>query len=480
MPDAGSVEPPTFVVVGNVNQGKSSIVAALTEDASIPIDAMPGTTQRAAEYAFRSGDEVVFRVVDTPGFQRARHALAWLQRHSRSVADRRQTLVEFVRVHAEDPAFVDEVRLLRPILAGGSHIYVVDASAPFEPTAEAEMEILRWTGQSGMAVLNRTRERDHGREWRPILTQFFHLVRDFDAHAATFADRLDLLRAFREVRDEWRAPMQRAVAVMEREWHERTHRAAAAIGGLMVQALAHVEKRPLAAAADAGAEAAARAALATAFAAALRAMEQAARREVERLHGHRGLEAVEDQLALLDADLLGAASFEAFGLTRPQLLRRGLLWGAATGLAVDAMAGGTSLGLGAAIGAGIGGAAAWFGTPRLADVWDERGPLAKVLLPGAVGRFVAAGPLADPRLPWVLLDRALVHARAVRRRSHARRDALDLQGSRQGLVATMPKAWRDDVDAELRALVRAARTGKVAASPPTRLVERLQQALAAP
>ncbi|MFN9704521.1 MAG: GTPase, partial [Planctomycetota bacterium] len=70
---------PAFVVVGNVNQGTSSIVAALTEDQGVPIDAMPGTTRTAAEYAFRIGGEVAFRVVDTPGFQRARHALQWLQ-----------------------------------------------------------------------------------------------------------------------------------------------------------------------------------------------------------------------------------------------------------------------------------------------------------------------------------------------------------------------------------------------------------------
>jgi hypothetical protein len=477
MSDAAPIGPPTFVVVGNVNQGKSSIVAALTEDPSIPIDPTPGTTLRAAEYAFRIGGDVVFRVVDTPGFQRARHALAWLQRHSRSVADRRQAVAEFVRVHADDPAFVDEVRLLQPILAGGSHIYVVDASAPFEPTAEAEMEILRWTGQSGMAVLNRTRARDHGAEWRPILAQFFHLVREFNAHAATFADRVDLLRAFREVRDEWRAPMQRAVAAMEQEWAQRTHRAAAAIAGLLVRALSHVEQRPLAADADA---AAVRAELTQAFATALRGMEQVARREVERIHGHVGLQADEEQLALLETDLLGKASFAAFGLSRAQLLQLGLVGGAVAGLGVDALAGGASLGLGAVVGAAIGAGASYFALPRLADLWTDQSSLAQVLFPGAIGRFLAAGPLVDQRLPWVLLDRALVHARAVRRRSHARSDALVLPRAAPGLVAALPMAWRHDVDADLRALAAAARAGKATTTPPERLVARVQQALTEP
>ena len=34
------------------------------------------------------------------------------------------------------------------------------------------------------------RSRDHADEWRPTLRQFFHIVREFDAHAAHFADRL--------------------------------------------------------------------------------------------------------------------------------------------------------------------------------------------------------------------------------------------------------------------------------------------------
>ena len=107
---------PTFVVVGNVNQGKSSIVASLAEDAGVPIDPMPGTTLKAAEYAFRASGAPVFRVIDTPGFQRARHALAWMQQRARTPAERPRAVAEFVRMHAHDVSFVDEIRLLQPIV----------------------------------------------------------------------------------------------------------------------------------------------------------------------------------------------------------------------------------------------------------------------------------------------------------------------------------------------------------------------------
>ena len=50
------MDAPTFVVVGNVNQGKSSVTAALSENTGIPIDSYPGTTRVAGTYVFRSGE----------------------------------------------------------------------------------------------------------------------------------------------------------------------------------------------------------------------------------------------------------------------------------------------------------------------------------------------------------------------------------------------------------------------------------------
>ena len=447
---------PVFVVVGNVNQGKSSIVAALTEDATVPIDALPGTTVAAAEYAFRAGGEVAFRVIDTPGFQHARHALAWLQARARTPADRPAAVAEFVKTFRGSDQFADEVRLLAPLVAGGSHIYVVDASARFEPSSEAEMEILRWTGQPGMAVLNKTRDRDFRGEWRPILAQFFQLVREFDAHAATFQDRLDLLRAFREVKDEWRASMDRAVESMQAEWQRRGDAAHAAIADLLVEALAHVERRVLKTNETIDT---ARTVVHASYAERMRGLERDARRAVEAAYGHRQLERDEEAVALLDADLLSKESWQAFGLTQAQLAKAGLMWGAAAGVAVDAAVLNFTL-LGTLIGAGVGATLGYLGATHVPRAWSESSKLAKTLFPGASGRFVAVGPATNPQFAWMLLDRALVHLRAVRDRSHARRDALALRGEKKGVVATLPAALRRELDAALRAILKDALAGR--------------------
>ena len=314
---------PEFVVVGNVNQGKSSIVAALIENGAIPIASYAGTTLHTARYSFQLGGQELFTIIDTPGFQDARAALAWMRDRSKSPGDRPGAVRAFVEAHdggIDEERFADEVRLLSPIIAGASIIYVVDASSRFQPTNEAEMEILRWTGQPAMALINRTRERDHSDEWRPILEQFFNLVREFNAYDAGFGDRLDLLRGFREIRDEWRTTIDRAVAAMNHEWRARRYKSAQVIAELLANALSHVEKRTITG--DDPPPGLAEE-LEQSYQENQRRFEKFARDEIERLYQHESVERGGEDIALLDSDLFSEVSWRLFGLSRAQMARYG-------------------------------------------------------------------------------------------------------------------------------------------------------------
>ena len=89
---------PAFAVVGHPNKGKSSLVATLARDDSVRIAPDPGTTRLARSFPMRVGDEVLYTLVDTPGFQRARGVLQWLretaEREHASAADRAASQVE--------------------------------------------------------------------------------------------------------------------------------------------------------------------------------------------------------------------------------------------------------------------------------------------------------------------------------------------------------------------------------------------------
>ena len=74
--------------------------------------------------------------------------------------------------------------------------------------------------------------------------------------------------------------------------------------------------------------------------------------------------------------------------------------------------------LGTVIGGAVGGAAAYWGGLRIAEV--------RVLGQRVGGRVAVVGPVRDANFPWIVLDRALAHFESVARRAHAQRDVLEI------------------------------------------------------
>ncbi len=453
---------PRFAVVGRVNKGKSSVVATLAEDDTVRIDARPGTTTQVREYPVRVDGRTLFVLVDTPGFEDAPRALAWLRAREVAADERRARVAELVRAHEGTDAFVEERRLLAPVLAGASILYVVDAAKPFRPNYEAEMEILRWTGRPGMALVNRIGGGDHAEAWRRALEQYFRIVRDFDAFSATFEQRLELLETFRALRPEWRGAVDEALTALAGQRRRRRDDAAGAIADLLADVLTHVEE--LAADDEAGV-AAARDRLERSFHDALRRREGEARRRVEALYGHSVAIYEEAALArpVLDQDLFAARTWQLLGLSPAQLVAASAVAGATAGGVIDAAVGGASFLAGSVLGGALGGGAALYGVGRRFARARPVGPAGLPALLLDARRFVSGdrrfrvGPHAQPNFPWVVLDRALLHSGAVVRRTHARRGAATLpEGARSGVVTALGAGRRRDLDELFRRLRRAA------------------------
>lgn len=407
---------PTFAVVGHPNKGKSSIVATLAEDETVVVSPDPGTTRQARGFRMQNDDRVLYELIDTPGFQRPQALIEWLQSHERSASERPAVVREFVALHEGDPRFQNECELLRPILAGAGILYVVDGAHPYGAEYEAEMEILRWTGQPRMALINMIGPGDHVEEWRRALNQYFSIVRVFDALRADFAKRLELLRAFRELSEVdqlWARSLEQAVEVLQNDRKARQRRAATEIADLLIEVLALSESAACAEGAD---QAQLSKELTERLRKRVRQREHSARRVVQDLYRHRSLQMQSSEFDLLTEDLFSERSFSVFGLSNAQLSMTGAVTGALAGGAVDAAVGGASLLLGAGIGAIVGGLGVMFGSNRLAKVQVLGSPLG--------GHRLIVGPISSPNLPWVILGRALLHHRLVAETNHARRESL--------------------------------------------------------
>jgi hypothetical protein len=413
---------PTFAIVGAVNHGKSSVVSTLAEDDQVRVSATPGETVECQRFWLLD----LFVFFDTPGFQNAIEALAELA----PAAQAREPLSvfrDFIARHRGDAAFEAECLLFQPIIEGAGVIYVVDGSEPLIEIHAAEMEILRLTGQPRLAIINRTSHDDHVQDWKRRLGLHFNAVREFNAHHATFADRLELLETLAGIEQSWKPKLMRAVAIFREEWDRRLGECAEIIVELLIDALTHREV----AGADEGAKARREAIgekLKERYVKAVSARELRAHQAIIKLFGHSRVRAEAAGEQLFDAGLFSEDTWRAFGLDEKQLVAAGAIGGAAAGASVDVLTVGHTLLAGAAIGGALGAASAF--------IYGKRRPELRVSVPG-IGRKIrlggsamSVGPYAAVNFPWILLDRALGTFAYVINRAHARRDDAVIHSAR--------------------------------------------------
>jgi hypothetical protein len=434
---------PVLAVVGHVNRGKSSIVSTLSADESVRIAADPGTTRFNQQFPLRLGGETLYTLVDTPGFERARHVLHWLRQHETRTADRRGVVERFVREHAGGEVFAQECELLRPILEGALILYVVDGGAAPSPVCEAETEILRWTGQPRMALINPIGSSAHAEEWRKLLDQYFGLVRTFDAHQADLEARVGLLRALTELSEAARPQLQRAVDVLVSDRAARVRESAGRIADALADLLTARDELRLAADEDLEQP---RAELSRRFLEKLRERELRLRSDLRRVYLREGLQVTQESIERVDEDLFATDTWSRLGLSRTQLLTSGAAAGALIGGGVDVAVGGASFLMGTAVGGLIGLASTLIAWDRLVDV--------RVLGAALGGQLLCIGPIRNPNFGWVVLDRALIFERVVANHAHARREPIDLAG-RGGLVRTLGGERRKRIASAFRELGRA-------------------------
>jgi hypothetical protein len=388
-------------------------------------------------------DRVLYTLVDTPGFQRSRRAWAWMRQHA-TTADRHVEVVRtFIEVHRRQSLFADECELLEPILNGAGILYVVDGSVPYGEEYEPEMEILRWTGQPSMALINPIGAGDYVESWRRALGQYFRVVRVFNAVMAEFSKRTELLRGFGQLKEEWREPLERAVISLELDQSAKRARAARVVAETLVAMLTHrIETRT-------GPEPRLdllRPELESRFRGDLRRFEDRGRDRVEAIYEHRRIARRETMLDVVDEDLFAEGTWLAFGLSRRDLVATGAVGGAATGALVDAHLGGASMFAGAALGAGIGASLAWWTAGRLITIRVMNLPLG--------GKAAVAGPTRNPNFPYVVLNRARYHRLRVARRSHAMQGELALPADPHAVLEPLSASVRRELEPMFRKVRR--------------------------
>lgn len=396
---------PTFAVLGEPNDGKTTVVATLAEVDSAKIHPDPGTTKKCRDFPVKFDNEVVVQFVDTPGFEYPLEALEWFEAHEH---DSGSLAEKFCAEHADSKQFEKECELLKPLAAGAAVIYVVDGSQPVRQTDRAQMEILRLVTPSDrprVAVINSKRDDTaHIQEWNSALSKAFNIVREFNAHSATFAKRLDLLRKIRGVIQKWEPTLDACIAAFQDDWEKRIDKSADAICELLMRCLSCSKSEPLSAG-ESKKETSQR--VEQGLKDAIRKEEERFRKKVGEYFRHTRTSGPAHD-SLLVGDLFSKEVVSFFGLSKHLLALASASICAALAAFGDAAMGGASLGAFAAGGFVVGGAAGYWGANKLVSI--EVPSRLRRFLPGRMkehGRCVVARPSPLSNLPWVLLGRSI-------------------------------------------------------------------------
>jgi hypothetical protein len=439
-----------LAVVGCVNMGKSSIVASLVEDDGVLIDAKAGSTVQNAHYEMNldrcsEAGASSFTLVDTPGFQNARRALAWIESYKAERESEHCTptgaVAAFLEQQSSNPAFKHECELLRPIVEEAAGVlYVVNGQQPYLARYEAEMRILAMTGAARMGVVNLVRGQSvYLEQWEEAIRPWFKVVR-FDAHHCGFSERMALLNSFKGVDDRWSGVLDAALVSIERDWRGRAERAAEAIAVMIREILCAEESEPMSQNRSLQEQR-----LKDRLLSRLPQMERRCREQVQQLYRHGELHCeAEVEIAALKFELLDREGWQLLGLSRTQLASVGSVAGALTGGVVDLGVGGASFLTGTLVGAVLGGVGALWGGGSLARV--------KVLGQALGGELLRVDVGESLEFAFVILDRALLHWRLVSQRAHARRDTMVLSG--QGVVSALEPQCRKRLARSFKALWR--------------------------
>ncbi|RLD33269.1 MAG: DUF3482 domain-containing protein [Bacteroidetes bacterium] len=401
---------PAFAIVGHPNEGKSSVVSTLAENDHVRISPIPGETLICETFSVIIDNQEIISFIDTPGFQNPKRTLHWMK--TNKTRDERMVQT-FIDKHTNDPDLAQDCELLAPIARGAGIIFVVDGSRPLRSVDEAEMEILRLTGAPRMAIINcKEDETRYLSEWKTAFRLHFNAIRIFNAHQATYAERISLLESLKGIDQDWIYSLSTVISAFKKDWGHRNSLSTEIILKMLNESLEFSITKNFS---KETSEKELKKKLFDKYIRAIEKIETAAHQRIRKLYKHNIFNYDLPAHSIIHQDLFNEKTWQVLGLKRKQLVTLAAITGGSIGAVIDVAAAGLSFGVFTAIGGAVGaGWAALGGGRQLAG-----SKLAGIKLGG---RQIQVGPNENIQFLYILIDRSLIFYSHIINWAHGRQD----------------------------------------------------------
>ena len=342
--------PLKLAVVGHTNVGKTSLLRTLTRDVGFgAISHRPSTTQHVEGARLSVDGEALIELYDTPGFEDAVALYEYIEQLPKAAErlDGPELLQRFLNSSEARQRFEQEAKVLRQLLQSDAGFYVIDAREPVLAKYRDELAILAMCGKPLLPVLNFVNSAEQREPaWREVLARLgLHALVRFDTIAPPQDGEQRLYENLSLVLDSQRPRLQRLIEHNQTQVLVRRKAAYRLIAELLVDVSAcrrsvhpdQLEEAIQNLHRD------------------VRQREQTCVEALLKLYAFRKDDAQASALPLEEGrwgdDLFNPATMKQLGIK----VGGGMAAGAATGVGIDLLTGGLSLGIATVVGAAVGG-----------------------------------------------------------------------------------------------------------------------------
>ena len=341
-----------LAVVGHTNVGKTSLLRTLLRDTGFgEVSHRPSTTRHVEGARLSVAGEALLELYDTPGLEDAIALLDHLERLERpgERLDGPARSQRFLDGAEARQRFEQEAKVLRQLMVSDAGLYVIDAREPVLAKYKDELAVLAGCGKPLLPILNfSASERQREGEWREALARLgLHALVRFDTVAPPLDGERRLYESLALLIESARPQLERLIADHEAQADARRQAGARLIAELLLDCAAcrrSVDSQPQIEQGEIAA-----------LHQAVRQREQQCVEALLRLYAFRPGDARAADLPLTDGrwgdDLFNPETLRQLGVK----VGGGMAAGAATGVGIDLLVGGVTLGAAALLGALAGG-----------------------------------------------------------------------------------------------------------------------------
>jgi hypothetical protein len=232
-----------LAVVGHTNTGKTSLLRTLTRDTAFgEVSARPSTTRHVEGARLLVEGEPVVELYDTPGMEDAMGLLEAVESLVKPGGrlDGPARIDRFLHSPLATERFEQEAKVLRQLLASDAALVVIDARDPVLAKYRDELALLASCARPLLPVLNFVHSpASREAEWREALARLgLHAVVSFDTVAPEVDGERRLLTTLITLIDAHRLPLERLLQARAQEARERMAAGRRLIAELLVDVAA--------------------------------------------------------------------------------------------------------------------------------------------------------------------------------------------------------------------------------------------------